>query len=416
MYCHNLQTSSARVDLKSISVVNILEIADGESQIKDNLRFVFCIFCFLFCFLLPLDAVVASTDLTDNAGKVRIKDIAWISCIHDMQLYGYGLVVGLNGTGDSSGATFTVQSVINMMQQFGIDVPSGRISLRNVAAVMVTANLPFFAKVGGRIDVLVSSIGDAKSIAGGILLVTPLNAPDGQLYVLAQGSVSVGGFNVSAGGGNSVQKNHPTVGRVPNGGLIQRVPRRANNLYRGNEGFMLCLNEPDFTTATRVVSAINNEFPGDVPTAQAVDASSVKITVPALEQDLVTFISRLENLTVVPDHIAEVIIDERTGTIVIGKDVRISPVAVSHGNLNIQIRTEEEVVQPPLLAGETAVISKKELAVQEEGQKMQVIRGGTSIDEVVRALNLIGVTPRDMIIIFQAIKKAGALHARLLLM
>ena len=301
-----------------------------------------------------------------------------------------------------------------MMKQFGIDVPGSKISVKNVAAVMVTAELSFFAKPGARIDVLVSSIGDATAISGGTLFATPLSALDGQLYVLAQGPVLVGGFSASAGGGNSVQKNHPTVGRVPGGGMIQRVPARSSRISDYREGFTLYLSEPDFTTATRVVSAINGMFPD---AAQAVDSSAVKITVPESEQDLVAFISRMENLTVVPDHTAEVVIDERTGTIVIGNDVRIAPVAVSHGSLNIQIKTSEEASQPPSLsAGETVVITNEDLIVQEQERGMQVVRGGTSIDELVRALNLLGVPPRDMIVILQAIKKAGALHARLVIM
>lgn len=393
------------------------------------LRFVSCVF-FAFCVLLASGADAAeegsemqktdgvASPVVPQSGKapasVRIKDIARISCIYDTQLHGYGLVVGLNGTGDSAGTRFTVQSVINMMKQFGISIPGSKISVKNVAAVMVTAELSFFAKPGSRIDVLVSSIGDATSISGGTLFATPLSGMDGQLYVLAQGPVLVGGFSASGGGGSSIQKNHPTVGRVPGGGMIQRVPPRPSRISDYREGFTLYLSEPDFTTATRVVSAINDKFPD---AAQAIDSSAVKITVPESEQDLIAFISRMENLTAVPDHTAEVIIDERTGTIVIGKDVRIAPVAISHGSLNIQIKTEEEASQPPpLSAGETVIITKEELAVHEEEQGMQVIRGGTSIDELVRALNLIGVTPRDMIVILQAIKKAGALHARLVIM
>jgi len=346
----------------------------------------------------------------DSSPSVRIKDIARIQGIHDQPIYGYGLIVGLNGTGDSSGAAFTIQSVVNMMQRFGIDVPQSRLSIKNVAAVMVTAELPFFAKVGGRIDVLVSSIGDAKSIVGGTLIITPLALPDGKLCMLAQGAVSVGGFSVSTGSGeNNVQKNHPTVGRVPNGGLIQYVPP-AN--YAEGDNLLVVLNDPDFTTAARMVSAINNVFQG---IARAIDATSVSVTVSeSARSDLVTFISQLENLMLVPDSIAEIVIDERTGTIVVGKDVKISPVAISHGNLNIQIKTTEEASQPPALSsGETVVTKKEEMNVQEENMKMKIVPGGATIDEVVQALNLIGVSPRDMIIILQAINKAGALHAKL---
>jgi flagellar P-ring protein precursor FlgI len=378
--------------------------------------------CFLI--LISLNAIAQDYEVQseDHIG-VRIKDIARIHGIHDIQLHGYGLVVGLNGTGDSSGAQFTIQSVINMMRRFGIDVPNSRISLKNVAAVMVTADLPFFAKVGGRIDVLVSSIGDAKSIAGGTLLPALLYTPDGQLHVIAQGPLSVGGSNLSAGGGNSIQKNHPTVGRIPNGGAVQKSP--PSWMFSPNQPSLnplaqltIVLNEPDFTTVTRMASAINGEFSEvNNPIAHALDASSIKVMVPVSGEEFVAFVSRLENLMVVPDVQASVVIDERTGTVVVGKDVRITPVAVSHGDLNIQIKTEEEASQPPAFsAGETVILSKEDISVEEEKPEMRVIRGGANIDEVVRALNLIGVSPRDMIIILQAIKKAGALHAKLVIM
>ena len=304
--------------------------------------------------------------------------------------------------------------MINMMQrQFGIDVSGGRLSTKNVAAVIVTAELPFFAKPYDEMDILVSSIGDAKSISGGTLLPTPLAGLDGQLYVLAQGPVLVGGYSESAGGGDKAQKNHPTVGTVPGGGEILKIPPRSGLIYDNREGLTICLSEPDFTTATRVVSAINDEFPD---AAQAMDSSAVKITIPELEKDVVAFISRLENLMVVPDYVAAIVIDERTGTIVIGKDVRIAPVAVFRGSLSIKIRTAEEVYQPPpMSAGETTTTTVKDLTVHEEKRSGQVIRGGVSIDELVKALNLIGATPRDMIVILQDIKAAGALHARLII-
>lgn len=380
-----------------------------------------CVFyAFLaFCILLPLnvraEANTPDVSMSQSAGvlaNVRIKDIARISHVYDLQIYGYGLVVGLNGTGDSSAAKFTSQSMINMMQrQFGIDVSGGKLSTKNVAAVIVTAELPFFAKPYDRMDILVSSLGDAKSISGGTLLPTPLAGVDGQLYVLAQGSVLVGGFSASSGGGDKAQKNHPTVGNVPGGGEIIKIPPGAGQMHDYREGFTICLSEPDFTTATRVVSAINNEFPD---AAQATDSSAVKITMPESEKDVVSFISRLENLTVVPDYVAAVVIDERTGTIVIGKDVRIAPVAVFRGSLSIEITAEEKVSQPPpMSAGETTTTTVRDLTVHEEKRSGQVIRGGVSIDELVKALNLIGATPRDMIVILQDIKTAGALHARL---
>ena len=365
-----------------------------------------CISAIILIILLS----IATQIFANTSPSVRIKDIAKIHGIYDKPIFGYGLVIGLNGTGDSAGAMITVQSVINMMQRFGIDVPQSRISLKNVAAVMVTAELPFFAKPGGRIDVIVSSIGDAKSIAGGTLLLTPLTLPDGTLCALAQGAVSVGGFFLASGSGdNTVQKNHPTVGRVPNGGLIQNVPQ---SIYNDNNTLIINIYDPDFTTVSRLVSAINEKFQG---VAQAIDASSVNINIPQTYQNnVVEFISQLENLTLIPDSIAEIVIDERTGTVVVGKDVKISPVAISHGNLSIKIKTEQEASQPqPFSSGETVILEKEDLTVQEESKNLKVLPGGASIDEVVRALNLLGVSPRDMITILQAIKKAGALHANL---
>lgn len=360
--------------------------------------------------LVVLLAFTTSISNANTSPSVRIKDIAKIHGIYDKPIFGYGLVVGLNGTGDSAGAMITVQSVINMMQRFGIDIPQSRISLKNVAAVMVTAELPFFAKAGGRIDVLVSSIGDAKSIAGGTLLLTPLTLPDGTLCALAQGTVSVGGFLLSSGSGdNTVVKNHPTVGHVPNGGLIQNVPQ---SVYNSNNTLIINIYDPDFTTISRLVSIVNEKFQG---VAQAIDAGSISVNIPqAYQNNVVEFISQLENLTLIPDSTAEIIIDERTGTIVVGKDVKISPVAISHGNLSIKIKTELEASQPsPFSSGETVILEKENLEVQEESKNLKILPGGASIDEVVRALNLLGVSPRDMITILQAIKKAGALHANL---
>lgn len=370
-----------------------------------------CVLLLLNTRVHGLEPVGSISQNTNEPVKVRIKDITRISSIYDTQLYGYGIIVGLNGTGDSAGARFTMQSIINMLQREGIDVSGSKISVKNVAAVMLTANLPFFAERGDRIDIMVSSIGDAKSLSGGILLPSPLKGPDGQLYVLAQGSVLVGGFSASGGGGSSSQKNHPTVGNMPNGGIIQRIPPHLEQNYDYSSGLGLSIREPDFTTATRVASAINNEFPGS---AQAMDAATIKISIPESEADAVAFISRLENLTLVPDYMAVVVINERTGTIVIGNDVRITPVAVAHGNLNIQIMAAEEVSQPPPMTdGATVIATQEDITVQEEKKSMHVMRGGATIDELVGALNLIGVSPRDMIGILQTIKKAGALHARL---
>ena len=375
----------------------------------------------LFIAFYILSSSSAIAQIPDNPIKVRVKDIARISGIHNIQLLGYGLVVGLNGTGDSAAASFTTQSVKNMLSQFGVDIPNTSKNLKNVAAVMVTADLSVFAKMGGRIDVLISSLGDAKSISGGTLLPTPIYSPDGELYAIAQGPVSSGGFSVKAGIGDSSQKNHSTVGRVPNGGAIQKSPPLPKFLSTENasslRSFTLILDDPDFSTASRLASAINEDFANQTPIASAIDASSVRIAVPESEKDIVAFISRIENLMVVPDNQAVVVIDERNGTIVVGKDVRIAPVAISHGSLTIQIKTEEEASQPPpLSSGETTIISRKDINVNEENQKMQVIRGGASIEDVVKALNLIGLAPRDMIAVLQAIKASGALYAKLVIM
>lgn len=343
-------------------------------------------------------------------GAVRIKDIADINGVRDNQLVGYGLVVGLDGTGDGKKSLFTVQSMVSMLEKMGISVNAADIAVSNVAAVMVTAELPPFAKSGGRIDVLVNSIGDAKNLQGGTLLMTPLKAANGQVYAVAQGPVNTGGF--SAGGkGGLVQKNFPTVGRVIGGALVEREV--ALNL-NARKKLTLSLRQPDFTTVTRMTDAINALFFDRVANAQ--DAGTVQVKVPmAYLGNIVGLVAMIEKLQVQPDITARVVINERTGTVVMGENVRISTIAIAHGNLSIMIKESPEVSQPLPFSkgGQTVVTPNTDLSVDEGGDQLVLMPSGASIGEVVGALNALGVSPRDLIAIFQAIKAAGALQADL---
>jgi flagellar P-ring protein FlgI len=344
------------------------------------------------------------------AHAVRIKDIATFEGVRPNQIIGYGLVVGLQGTGDKTGTTFTVQSLVNMLKRMGVAVSPNDVRVKNVAAVMVTADLPPFVKPGSSIDVLVSSMGDASSLQGGTLLATPLKGVDGKVYAMAQGPVSVGGFAVSGAAGGGVQKNHPTVGRIVQGATVEReVPIR----WQGKTEMTIKLNQPDFTTASRAASIIQQKMPNSA--ARPIDASTIQFNVPPEYRDnLAVMVAELENLQVRPDNVAKVIIDERTGTVVVGQNVRISTVAVAHGNLSIQIKERFDVSQPgPLAAGETVVTPDSTVQVEEQSEKLMLLESGTTINDVVKAINAIGATPRDLIMIFQAIKAAGALHAEL---
>ena len=342
---------------------------------------------------------------------VRIKDIARFDGVRENQLYGLGLVVGLEGTGDGRSSQANVQMVANMLERFGITVNRDELRLRNVAAVMVTADLPAFARPGDRIDVTVSSIGDARSLQGGFLLQTPLQGADGQVYAVAQGPVSIGGFNVRAGGA-AVQQNHTVVGMVPNGAIVERsVP---TTVLRGDM-LTLVLHQPDFTTAARVAAAINNVFTPD--TARAVDRGAVEVRVPAVFLDNpVEFMALVEEIEVTPDAPARVVVNERTGTVVIGHQVRIATVAVSHGGLTVRIESEPRFgVVPP--AGEDGqpmpvIVETTRIDVKQDSGAV-LIQGGASVEDVVRALNAIGASPRDIIAILQAIKAAGALYGEL---
>ena len=356
--------------------------------------------------LISLCIVLLCSDL---ASAARIKDLASFEGVRDNQLVGYGLVVGLNGTGDSDQARVQLQSIVTMLERMGVSVNINLIKVKNVAAVMVTATLPPFAKQGNKLDVLVSSLGDAKSVAGGTLIMTPLKGADNQVYAVAQGSVLTNSF-AFAGQGASAQKNHPTAGRIPAAALVER---ELPNTLLGKTTLRLNLNQADFTTATRIAAAINDKFKS--PVASTADPGSVNLQVPASYSNRqVEFAAALESLEVKPDNQARVVLNERTGTIVMGESVRISTVAVSHGNLTLVIKETPQVSQPaPLSKGETVVVPRSDLKTKEEPARLSVLPEGSSIGDVVRALNALGVTPRDLISILQAVKAAGALQAEL---
>jgi len=338
----------------------------------------------------------------------RIKDIASFEGVRDNQLIGYGLVVGLDGSGDK-GQT-AVQGIVNMLKRMGLTINANDLQSKNIAVVVVTASLPPFAKPGLKTDALISTIGDAKSIQGGTLLLTPLKGPDGKVYALAQGPVSIGGF-AAAGEGAVSQKNHTTAGKVPEGVTIEREP--LFSLGNGSD-IRLFLHRADFTTADGVSKQINDALQGDF--AVTLDPSAVKLSVPEEYRDnLVGLITRVEMLDVKVDMPAKIIINERTGTVVVGDNVRISPVAIAHGSLAIEIREEALVSQPLPFApekAETVQVPRTDISVTEQkGHLVEV--SGITLGEVVRALNALGVTPRDLISILQALKAAGALRAEL---
>ncbi|MBI5893017.1 MAG: flagellar basal body P-ring protein FlgI [Deltaproteobacteria bacterium] len=356
-------------------------------------------------FLLLTSYLLLLTDVY----AARVKDIAAFEGVRANQLIGYGLVVGLEGTGDKSGTEFTVQSLAAMLNRMGIKVDAKDVKVKNVAAVMVTAEIPPFAKPGSRIDVMVSSMGDAKSLQGGTLLFTPLKGADNQVYAVAQGALSIGGFSAGAGD-TKVQKNHLTVGKIASGALIEKeVTLRLDN----KDELVLTLKRADFTTAKKLTDAINKTV-GD-GTAISVDAATVALKVPeSYKKSVIGFISDIEKIDVGVDVIAKVIVNERTGTIVMGENVKVSTVAVSHGSLSVEIKTRYNVSQPaPFSGGQTIVVPEQDVAVKEQEAKLIMLPEGVSLAEIVRALNAIGVTPRDLISILQAIKAAGALQADL---
>jgi len=345
-----------------------------------------------------------------TANSARIKDLAYFLGARPNSLIGYGLVVGLKNSGDSTNTIFTINTLANMLENMGINFDPTQAKTMNVAAVMVTAKLPAFSRTGSRVDVQASSIGDAKSIEGGTLLMTPLNGPDGKVYAVAQGPVSTGGFAVSGASGSSVQKNHPTVGFISGGALVEKeIPVQ----YDEKPGLDLILKTPDFTTASKTASAIQKALPEI--TAHAADAGTVKLEVPSTERgEMVALITQIENLEVNADVVAKVVVNERTGTIVIGERVRIAPVAVAHGSLTVQITEKPTVSQPlPFSQGTTKVVPQTSIQVQEAKGHLAVVGGGVTIGQVIEGLNAIGATPRDLINILQSIKAAGAMDAEL---
>jgi len=328
----------------------------------------------------------------------------------DNQLVGFGIVTGIAGDGDKN-PVYTLQTIANFLQRFGLNVPAATLSSKNVAAVMVTADITAFKKNGGRLDVVVSSIGDAKTLQGGVLLQTPLTGADGTVYALAQGPISIGGF--TAGNDTaSVAKNHPTVGQIINGGLVEReIPTEVVH----NNAVELLLREPDFTSSARMAQAINAVFTNS---CEAIDSTTVRVRIPpGMEGAPIPFIARLESIELEPDTPARVIINERTGTIVATSRIRISACAVSHGNITISIANNYDVSQPNPFAqkGETVVTPRTDTTVSEQKASLVPLPDLPTIEKVAASLNSLGVTPRDMMAIFQAMKQAGALHAELLL-
>ncbi len=359
------------------------------------------VLAFLACQLLALYS---------TAYGARLKDIASVQGLRENQLVGYGLVVGLAGTGDGTQVKFTTKSIRNIMERMGIiSIDPNQVKVKNVAAVLVTAKMPPLAKIGQKIDVVVSSLGDAKSLLGGTLILTPLKGIDGKIYAIAQGPVSVGGYS-AGGAGATVQKNHPTAGRIPNGATVEReIPV---NLMAKKE-LKINLFQPDFTTVGRAVDAINDVLGAQF--AKAIDAETISLRVPPeFEDSPVSLLATIENVEISPDTRARVVLDERTGTVVMGKNVQISTVAVAHGNLSIQIKESPQVSQPgPFSQGQTVVTPGTETKVTEGGGKLVVLKQGSTIGELVSALNAVGVTPRDLIAIMQSIKASGALQADL---
>ncbi len=344
-------------------------------------------------------------------GGTRLKQLASVEGVRENQLIGYGLVVGLAGTGDRRQTVFSAQSLTNMLERMGLAVPPAAIQVKNTAAVMVTGLLPPFAQPGTRVDVTVGAIGDASSLQGGLLLLTGLRAPDGQVYAVAQGPVVTGGF-VAGQSGTKQVLNHPTVGRVPNGAIVERGgPAVA---IKGS--VRLQLRNADFTTASRIASALNRSFgPEGAPIARADNAGLVEVAIPPEYASRVTdFIAKLEAVPVEADHIAKIVINERTGTIVIGKEVKILPVAVMHGSLTVEIQTAFTVSQPPMYStGQTTVVPEAAVEVKEEKARNIILKEGATVEELVRALAAIGSTARDIIAILQNLRSAGALEAEL---
>ncbi len=357
--------------------------------------------------------LISSTLLSFSLSAERLKDITSIAGVRTNQLVGYGLVVGLDGTGDQTNQTpFTTQSFNSMMKQFGVTIPEGsRMQLKNVAAVSIHAELPPFSKPGQRIDITVSSLGNSKSLRGGSLLMSPLKGIDGQTYAVAQGNLIVGGFGVDGADGSSITVNVPSVGRIPDGAMVERaVPDSFSN----GKPIVFNLHRSDFTTAKRVAQSINELLGPDV--ARPMDATSIMVDSPLNPAHKVNFLSMLENIEIQPaDEAARVIINSRTGTIVVGQHVRVKPVAITHGSLTVTVDEAVSVSQPESLGqGTTVVLPETNVAVDEELKPMFKFAPGPTLDDIVKAVNLVGAAPGDLMAILEALKQAGALQAELI--
>ncbi|MCP5144834.1 MAG: flagellar basal body P-ring protein FlgI [Gammaproteobacteria bacterium] len=363
-------------------------------------------------FLLVAAAVAVGLPGTGSAE--RIKDIAAVAGVRENQLVGYGLVVGLDGTGDQTTQTpFTVQSIKSMLAQMGVTVPDNvNPQLKNVAAVMVHASLPAFSKPGQTIDITVSSIGNAKSLRGGSLLMTPLKGIDGQVYAMAQGNLVVGGFGAATNDGSRISVNIPSVGRIPNGATVEREVATA---FGSGEYLTLNLHNPDFTTATRVAQALEDTF--GAGSAAPIDGSSVRVVAPASASQRVAFMSMVENVEIDPGEApARVIVNSRTGTVVIGRNVHVTAAAVTHGSLTVTISSTPIISQPePLSGGDTAVVPNSQIAVEEEQSRMFMFAPGVSLEDIVQTVNGVGAAPGDLVAILEALKEAGALRAELII-
>lgn len=345
-----------------------------------------------------------------NAYAERVKDIANIAGVRSNQLIGYGLVVGLNGTGDKT--DYADQSLKSMLNKFGINLPAGtNTNSKNIAAVAVHADLPAFSKTGQKIDITVSSLGNAKSLRGGTLLLTPLKGVDGNVYALAQGNLVVGGLDASGRDGSRITVNVPSVGRIPNGATVERTVNTGFDL--GNT-ITLNLRQADFTTATNLVNAINAKLGKD--TAYALDAESVEVMAPRMPNQRVAFLSVIENIQVESGlDSAKVIINSRTGTVVIGRNVTVGAAAVSHGNLVVKVDEGASVSQPnPFAAGNTVGVNESEIDINQQGERMFKFPQGVTLDDIVQAVNKVGASPSDLVAILEALKKAGALKAELM--
>jgi len=365
-------------------------------------------------------AVCAAISLIASLGaaaplhcKVRIKDVTSVAGMDGKQLIGYGLIVGLNGTGDGSKSVFTVNSIVSMLEKLGITVSPSEIKVKNVAAVVATAEIPPFTPLGTRVDVTVSSLGDASSLEGGQLLLTPLRGADGITHAIAQGAVSIGGFNISAGAGNVVRKNHATVGHIPEGALIKEG--LGGQLASGNK-FVLVLDDPDFQSATNITNSINKRY--RMKLASSMNSRMIEVRVhPTFEKNPVSFIAEVGGMEVLLDKAARVVINERTGTVVVGGNVSIDKVAIAHGNIKVEIRASYGVSQPWAFSeGQSLVVPEIETKVEDKVARLFAIRESNTVSDIASALNELGITPRDMIAIFQALKRAGALKADLVIM